>query len=119
MHVPSTLTRSLLSPLLFAPSLQAASAPPPYESVIGDTGGHQFFSASTHADAPFGGGGPSTLGPSSTPYPYSSSSPPAAVPPPRDLDITVGEPTKLGDGVGAYVTYKVRGARRWRVDSSR
>ena len=29
-------------------------------------------------------------------------------PPPRDVDISVGDPVKCGEGIAAYVTYKVR-----------
>lgn len=68
--------------------LQAGPPPPPYESVIAESGmDHPFFAGGNFAHhpavGPHGGGGP------------------------REFDIAVLEPVKQGEGVSSYVTYKV------------
>lgn len=72
----------------------SSAAPPPYESVMQDTGGHHFFSAATSSiqvdDTP--------------PAPLQRQTPP---PQPQPDAITVTEPNKIGEGVAAYIAYKV------------
>ncbi len=67
-----------------------------------DTGGHQFFStASTHA----------SMQPEPTQAAFAAPSPAQWAPAPascRELDIAVAEPRKQGDGMGSFVSYKVR-----------
>ncbi|KAF8058870.1 SNX1 [Scenedesmus sp. PABB004] len=74
--------------------------PPPYEAVVSDAAGsHSMAAGPPAAAAP-------TAAPAPAPAPNGGAAAPAAGP--SAFEITVADPVKQGEGVSAYVSYKVR-----------